>query len=178
VLTRVDPATLAPTPLFAIDDHEGGFVHDTRMGTVTLLKWGGRNASTFSLAHHARLPSFTEPLRVVRDPSYFVDYQDCKWLGYVAAYGGRSCMMCSGVATLTSGNTSFNLGGVAIVDVETMTPLAETPITLTSALGVAITENPFDVNVVEGKLRLYFMPDQHNSTLYVYEAPPNSPHEY
>jgi hypothetical protein len=50
---------------------------------------------------------------------------------------------------------------------------------MTNALGVANTENlnPVDV-VVEGKLRLYFTSDQYTSTLYVYEAQPNSPHEY
>jgi hypothetical protein len=49
---------------------------------------------------------------------------------------------------------------------------------MTSGLGVAITEDPFDVDVVEGKLRLYLMPERHNSMLYVYEAQPNSPYEY
>jgi hypothetical protein len=87
-------------------------------------------------------------------------------------------MMCSGVATIGSGASAFNLGGVAIVDIETMVPLAEVPLALTSVLGVPITENPFDVDVVDGKLRLYSIPDQHNSTLYVYEAEPNSPYEY
>jgi len=47
-----------------------------------------------------------------------------------------------------------------------------------SMLGVPITQNPVDVAMVDGKLRLYWLPDQHNSTLYVYEAQPQSPYEY
>jgi hypothetical protein len=83
-------------------------------------------------------------------------------------------MLCSGVATIST----YNLGGIAIVDLETMLPLAEVPVTMTSELGFAITENPVDVAVVDGKLRLYWLPDQHNSTLYVYEAVSDSPYEY
>ncbi|KAK9326911.1 hypothetical protein V1520DRAFT_358499 [Lipomyces starkeyi] len=59
-----------------------------------------------------------------------------------------------------------------------MIPVAEVPITMTSDLGVPVTQNPMDVTIVDGRLRFYFMPDQHNSTLYVYEAEPNSPFEY
>ena len=87
-------------------------------------------------------------------------------------------MICSGVATIGSGNSTFNLGGLAIVDTETMTPLDEVPIAMTSQLGAPITENPMDVSVVDGRLRVYWLPDQHNSTLYVYEAQPASPFEY
>jgi hypothetical protein len=175
-LVRVDPRSLAPIPLFHIADHEGGVVHDTHAGTLTLLNWGARNASVFHVPWDApQHPPLAAPITVVRNPSYFIDYQDCKWLGYVpTAFGERSAMLCAGVATVGS----YNLGGLALVDVASMVPLMEVPLALTSALGVPITENPFDVDVIDGRLRLYFVPDQHNSTMYVYEAQPNSPYEY
>lgn len=87
-------------------------------------------------------------------------------------------MLCGGVATLGSGSKAFNLGGIAIVDVQTMIPLDEVPIILESALGVPLPQNPIDASVSDGKLRLYFLPDQHNSTLYIIEAQPDSPYEY
>ncbi|KAJ5708912.1 hypothetical protein N7493_010246 [Penicillium malachiteum] len=70
-------------------------------------------------------------------------------------------MFCGGVATLDYSSLSVNLGGIALIDLQTMLPLWEVPITLTSDLGVSMTENPIDIAVVD---------DQHNSTLYVYEA--------
>jgi hypothetical protein len=79
-------------------------------------------------------------------------------------------MLCGGVATIGSGDESYNLGGIALVDVKTMIPLAEVPIALRSALGVPLTQNPIDVSVEDGKLRLYLLPDQHTSTLYIIEA--------
>jgi hypothetical protein len=74
-LYRVDPRTLVPTPLFNISDHEGGVVHDINKDTVTLLNWGGRNASTFRLPSTGGPVGVKAPISVVRDPSYFVDYQ-------------------------------------------------------------------------------------------------------
>lgn len=83
-------------------------------------------------------------------------------------------MICSGVTSIYG----TQIGGVALVDMLTMIPLAEVPITMVSDLGVLVTENPFDVDVVDGRLRFYFLPDQMNSTLYVYEALPGSLFEY
>jgi len=172
---RADPLSLQPEKIVDYDDHLGGVVHDTDLNSITCLNWGSRNASTWDLDQLATGCAATpSPSMVVRNPSYFVDYQDCKWLGHSDFYSGKSVMLCSGVATI--GN--YNLGGVALVDVATMTPLAEVPITMQSALGVRITQNPVDVSIVDGKLRFYWLPDQHNSTLYVYEAQPNSPFEF
>ncbi|RSH89180.1 hypothetical protein EHS25_002292 [Saitozyma podzolica] len=179
-LVRVDPSTLEPTPLYRIADHQGGVVHDTETEKLYTLNWGSRNSSVFPSCPDGGFYSatFTRPAEVRRNPSYFVDYQDCKFLGHPKLYDRRSTMICSGVATIGSGNSSYNLGGIALVDTETMVPVAEVPITLSSELGQRITQNPMDVDVVDGRLRLYWLPDQHNSTLYIYEAQPDSPFEY
>lgn len=172
---RADPTTLDPEQVLQYADHLGGIVHDTRQNTITALNWGGRNATTWDLERaKTGCDATPKPNHVVRNPSYFVDYQDCKWLGHSKFYDGKSVMLCSGVATIGG----YNLGGIALVDVATMVPLAEVPIALESALGVRLTQNPVDVSVEDGKLRLYWMPDQHNSTLYIYEAQPDSPFQY
>lgn len=75
-------------------------------------------------------------------------------------------------------NDTYVLGGLAIVDTETMAPLAEVPVTLLSELGAPMTSNPMDVGVVDGRLRVYWVPDQGNSTIYVYEAEPGGPFQY
>jgi hypothetical protein len=169
-VVRIDPRTLKPTTILHANDHYGGIVHDIETGNLVGLNWGSRNASTWNLHQKfAQPPTFTTPQQRTRNPSYYVDYQDCKFLGHVRAFDRRPVMLCSGVATG---------GGIAIVDLETMLPLAEVPITLISDLGMPITQNPVDVSVVGGQLRMYWMPDLHNSTLYVYEAQADSPYEY
>ena len=177
-LVKVDPATLQPTPVLRIADHAGGSIHDTKTNKLVTLNWGGRNASVWDLSQSYTLDDFSQPAEVIRTPSYFVDYQDCKFVGYPSCLGSKSTALCSGVATIGSGNSSYNLGGIALIDTETMIPLVEVPIALSSQLGTRMTQNPVDVKVVDGRLRLYWLPDQHNSTLYIYEAQPDSPFEY
>ncbi|KAK4497925.1 hypothetical protein PRZ48_010580 [Zasmidium cellare] len=181
-VVRVDPRTLQQQTILRYNDHLGGIVHDVQKGSITTLNWGARNASTFDLGRrpggYGWNQGYARAASVVRNPSYFVDYQDCKFLGHSRLYNGRAVMLCSGVATIGSGASSYNLGGVAIVDVETMVPLMEVPITMRSILGTPVTQNPVEVSVEDGKLRLYFLPDQHTSILYVYEAQPDSPYEF
>ncbi|UKZ96292.1 uncharacterized protein TrAFT101_011090 [Trichoderma asperellum] len=165
---KTSPSNLKPKIILRHNDHLGGVVHNTVNNSLTTLNWGSRDAFTWAL--NKVVPdgcSTREPQAAVQNPSYFVDYQDCKWLGQSEFYRGTSVMLCSGVAALDG---QYHLGGIALVDVQTMRPLAEVPIMLQSALGVRMTQNPVDVSVEDGKLRFYWLPDQRNSTLYVYEA--------
>lgn len=167
-----EPATLEPEEIVHYADHLGGVVHDVSTNTITALNWGSRNASTWDLDLVSDADaSASPPERLTRNPSYFIDYQDCKFLGHSALFSNRPIMLCGGVATIGSGDAAFYLGGIALVDVETMVPVAEVPIALRSAEGVPLTQNPIDVGVHEGKLRLYLLPDQHDSVLYIIEAP-------
>lgn len=169
---KTDPSSLKPKTILRHSDHLGGVVHNTINNSLTTLNWGSRDAFTWAL--NQIVPddcSIQKPQFTVQNPSYFVDYQDCKWLGQSKIYNGASVMLCSGVAALDG---QYHLGGVALVDAETMSPLAEVPIMLQSALGVRMTQNPVDVSVEDGRLRFYWLPDQRNSTLYVYEAEPDA----
>ncbi|KAM0325038.1 hypothetical protein ACHAQA_007575 [Verticillium albo-atrum] len=165
---RLDPATLKHEPLFRVDDHQGGIVHNPSTHTLTTLNWGGREGSIWSLDRTAPpLPEFAPPKRKVTNPSHWVDYQDCKFLGYTKAYGDRAVMLCSGIARLVDG---VEVGGVAVVDALTLVPLMEVPITMRTDSGVLVTKNPVEVDVVDGRMQLYFLPEEGHSTLYVYEA--------
>ncbi|KIW96395.1 uncharacterized protein Z519_03464 [Cladophialophora bantiana CBS 173.52] len=176
-IIAVNPLTLEYQSLIHYADHLGGIVHDTKRQRLNTLNWGSRNASIWNLnaTSNKPYPTFSQPSSVARNPSFYVDYQDCKFLGHSKQYDYRAVMICSGVATL-AGN--ITIGGLALVDFETMIPLYEVPLTMTSVRGTPLTQNPFDVAYVNETLRFYFLPDQHNSTLYIYEPLRNSPYEY
>jgi hypothetical protein len=176
-ILKIDPQTLQASTVLQYNDHEGGIVHDPLTKRIATLNWGSRNTSIFDLTNlePAAGSEYTPAIKVTQNPSFYVDYQDCKFLGHPEFYDYRAVMICSGVTALTANCT---IGGIAIVDVNTMIPLSEVPLTMTSELGVAITENPFDVDIVDGNLRLYFAPDQHNTTVYIYEPVLDSPREY
>jgi hypothetical protein len=187
-IVQIDPLNLKQKKLFHARDHNGGIVHDTVANDLFTLNWGGRNTTKWSLTGYPRnfapLPAFTPPLSSVPDSSHFIDYQDCKFLGHhslpnvMTAHSDapestksvkRPIMFCGGVATIGS-SSSFSLGGIALVDLQTMQPIWEVPIAMTSELGSPVTQNPIDIAVVDGKLRIYCLPDLHNATLYVFEA--------
>lgn len=162
---RVDPVTLAPTPVLRAHDHFGGVVDDTARHALVTLNWGSRAGSTWRIARRPQLGGFSQPLSVVRNPSHFVDYQDCKYLGRVPDHR-HPLMLCGGITQYGT----FQLGGIALVDTQTLSPVWEVPITLLSPAGNVVTRNPIDVAVVNGKLRLYLAPDDDTTTVFTYEA--------
>jgi Family of unknown function (DUF6454) len=162
---RVDPRTLAATPVLRAHDHYGGVVNDTQRHQLVTLNWGSRAAASWRLPSRRPLNGFAAPVSVVRNPSHFVDYQDCKYLGRVPAER-HPLMLCGGITQYGS----FQLGGVALLDTETLKPDWEIPITTLSPAGNVVTRNPIDVDVVNGKLRLYLAPDDDTTTVFTYEA--------
>jgi hypothetical protein len=162
---RVDPPTLAVTPLLHAHDHFGGVVNDTFRHRLVTLNWGSRAASDWRIRPRPWLDAFTQPLSVERNPSHFVDYQDCKYLGRVPDQR-HPLMLCGGITQYGT----FQLGGVALLDTETLSPVWEVPITMLSPAGNVVTRNPIDVDVVDGKLRLYLAPDDDATTVFTYEA--------
>ncbi|WYZ45691.1 hypothetical protein EsH8_VIII_001007 [Colletotrichum jinshuiense] len=187
-VVRIDPEGLEMEEVFRVKDHQGGIVHDVETGTLVTLNWGGRKGRRWDLRRRgdgatsgegqARLgggrgDAFDAPDAEVVNPSHWVDYQDCKSLGH---YGGRPVMLCSGIATLGPG---VEVGGLAIVDAESLVPIWEVPFMERADVGgaggdagkgVLLTKNPMDVALVDGKVRLYFLPEEGRSTLYVYEV--------
>lgn len=161
----VDPLTLKATPLLRAKDHFGGVVNDTARNRLVTLNWGSRAASSWRIPRRPQLNGFTQPLSLVRNPSHFVDYQDCKYLGRVPKHR-NPLMLCGGITQYGT----FQLGGIGLVDTKTLSPVWEVPITTLSPAGNVVTRNPIDVDVVDGKLRVHLAPDDNATTVFTYEA--------
>lgn len=173
-VVRMCPSSLEPEALFRVADHQGGIVHDLSTDDLVTLNWGARAASLWNPAHKQGAPAeFASPRSVTANPTQWIDYQDCKFLGRSRTYDNRAVMICGGIADIGGEEgqaEKFRLGGVAIVDMLSMVPLADVPIPMVTDKGEAVAKNPFDVAVVDGKLRFYFLPDEGEATLYVFEA--------
>ncbi|KAJ3780796.1 hypothetical protein GGU10DRAFT_430217 [Lentinula aff. detonsa] len=132
--TRLADAIL--TKQGAIEYHIGGLDYDGRYIWATIAQY--RPNSTASLVRVD--PNTLEPTSILHYTDHLgVDYQDCKFLGRNPAQcsNRRPLMLCSGVATI---DTGLNLGGIAIVDVESMVPLVEIPTTITSDAGALVAQ--------------------------------------
>jgi hypothetical protein len=167
IVYRVDPATMTATEAFRFADHIGALVRDTDDGSLHGVSWGSRRFYRWTLDARGRATNASVPpaqLRT-RNPSHYVDYQDCK-------YAGGHRMLCTGVAEFrqAAGTPSFRLGGMDLVSLRDGRPLHQVPIPLWTAAGLDMTHNPAWVEGSGTGLRAYFMPEDDGSTLYVYDV--------
>jgi Family of unknown function (DUF6454) len=167
IIYRVDPQAMAATEVFRFDDHIGGIVHNIDDKTLHGVSWGSRRIYKWTLGGDGKVTNTDTPPDKLRVPnrSHYIDYQDCHYLG------GRR-MLCSGLNNyrLVADGPVFPLGGLEIVDLKTDQAVYQVPVELWAPSGKPMTQNPFWVEATESGLRAYFMPDDDNSTLFVYEA--------
>ncbi|MCA4134777.1 DUF6454 family protein [Arthrobacter sp. M4] len=150
IVYRVDASTLEVTKQFEVQDHFGGIVMDQRTGHLVGNTWGSRRFAEWNL-HGKQLSTW-------ENPSNFIDYQDCQ-------YTGVSKMLCGGVTNLPqtnpAGGTSatYELGGVALVDIQTHEVLNDIPFQKWSAGGHVATRNPFKMTASGNHLTMKVAPD-------------------
>jgi uncharacterized protein DUF6454 len=160
IIYTVDPATMKATQRFRAADHIGAIVHDTDDDTLHGVSWGSRRF--YAWRTDGRRASAAAINR-----SHYIDYQDCK-------YAGAHRMLCTGVAEMRTSPAAppLRLGGMDLVDLRAGRAIHQVPVPLWTAAGLDMTHNPSWIEPHGGGLRAYFMPDDNQSTLYVYDVPP------
>ena len=157
IVYRVDPGTLKATEVFRVDDHIGAIVHNTDDRTLHGVSWGSRRFYRWTLEG--------KNAQRTLNPSHYVDYQDCK-------YAGARRMLCGGVAEIrqSADATPFRLGGIDLVDLRDGRPLHQVPVLLWTKGGLDMTHNPVWLEPSAEGLRAYFMPEDDESTFYMFEV--------
>jgi hypothetical protein len=81
-------------------------------------------------------------------------------------------MMCSGVAELRQAADAapFRLGGLDLVDLRDGRHLHQVPVPLWTPGGLDMTHNPSWFEATPDGLRAYFMPNDDESTVYVFDV--------
>jgi len=169
VVYAVDPTTMKPREVFRYADHIGAIVHDPMTRTVVGVSWGSRRFYRWTMDADGHVTNANVAPRIlgVANPSHYIDYQDCKFMG-------AARMLCSGVAELrTSIGGIFRLGGIDLVSVIDARPIHQVPVPLWTSGGLDMTHNPVWIEAAGNGLRAYFMPEDDRSTMYVYEVSPN-----
>jgi uncharacterized protein DUF6454 len=148
-------------------DHIGAIVHDTDEGALHGVSWGSRRFYRWTLGEDGRVTNATvAPDKLRRlNPSHYVDYQDCK-------YVGRHRMLCTGVTEIRQrvDGDPFRLGGLDLIDLGDGRPLHQVPVLLWTPSGMDMTHNPAWLTATPDGLRAYFMPEDDRSTVYIYEV--------
>lgn len=165
IVYRVDPATLVATEVFRFGDHLGAVAYDRDDRSLHAVSWGARRFYRWTLDQQGRPTNAAAPRRL-DNVSHYIDYQDCK-------YAGRHRMLCTGISTVGSGaRPSIALGGLELVDLADGRPRHQLPIALLARTGVVMTRNPSWVEPHGEGLRAYFMPEDDESAIHVFDVTP------
>lgn len=167
IVYRVDPNTMRATEIFRYPDHLGAIVYRVEDRSLHGASWGSREFYRWTLSARGSVTNAGTPPEKLRrlNPAFYIDYQDCK-------YAGRGEMLCGGLSNYRTGQTGgrFSLGGLELVDLNSHRPIHQLPLELRTKSGLPMTQNPFWVEPAEHGLRFYFLPEDRESTLYVYQA--------
>lgn len=171
IVYRVDPNNMQATEVFRFDDHLGALVFDPANSTLHGVSWGSRFLYSWRLNENSQLPTEELDPAERREPnsSFYVDYQDCM-------YADVHHMLCAGIKTHDvsavgdAGSLSFTLGGLELVDLESKRAVHQLPFNWIADNGTVMTQNPFFVEQRDDRLRFYFMPEDNESTIYMFDA--------
>ena len=170
IVYRVDPQTMKVAEVFRFPDHIGAIVHNTDDHALHGMSWGSRRFYRWTLDAAGRVTNAGAPPEQLRtfNPSHYVDYQDCKYVG------GRRAL-CTGVTEMRQTPTAkpFRLGGIDLVNLADGRPLHQVPLLLWTATGYDMTHNAVWIEATQAGLRGYFMPEDDQSTIYVYDVKVN-----
>lgn len=170
---RVDPDSLEAQRLFEFPDHLGALVIDRAGRQLVGVSWGSRRFYRWELLPGQDTPQAPETPLMTLNGSHYVDYQDGQGLA------GTSWALFSGVSRLNAPDgPSFALGGLELVDLETLRAVHQLPVPLWTGRGQSLLQNPMAVQTTPTGLRFSFLPEDDDSTLYVYEVlvePPARP---
>ena len=153
---RLEPGQV-PRHVFDVDDHVGAMARCGADGDLVGWSWGSRRFYRWSVDGQL------QTARV--NPGFFVDHQDCQWLD-------SGHLLCGGVAEVGLASGPGWLGGLGLLDVNTMLMEREVPFAIYSpASGRVATHNPLWAESRGGQLIVHLLPDDGMSTILSYATP-------
>jgi hypothetical protein len=166
IIYRVTPINLEVKKMFYTNDHIGGIVHNRYNHLLHGVSWGSRRFYTWKLDQLSEFENYTdEPeFETQLNGNHYIDYQDCHLIG-------RQYMLCGGLSKSiieTVGIVAF--GGLALVDLDKKHAVHQIPVNIRLKPDLVMTQNPFCFEMVNNRLRFYFMPEDDESSLYIYDA--------
>lgn len=158
VVRRVDLDDRRVSDCFAVDDH---------LGAIVELPTGGYLGGTWGSREWVRFDADGAVVDRRTNPSHFVDVQDLQVLD-------DRTVFCSGVGWLVVPGGLAQLGGISLLDVDSLQLTLEIPVHAHTPSGRTITYNPVTVELVDDPdgewVRLTAVPDDGRAALRTYRA--------
>jgi uncharacterized protein DUF6454 len=141
--------------LFTVADHIGGIVYDPTSGRLVGNNWGSRTFYEWTRSGR--------PAGSWRNPENLIDFQDCQ-------YVPSAKMVCGGITGLPQtpaaggAAATYELGGVALIDLRRRTIVNEFPFQQWSAAGHVMTRNPLKFAADGRTITMWAAPDNGEET--------------
>jgi len=167
IIYRFDPAAMKLEEMFRWQDHIGGILRNPLTNTLHGISWGSRRFYQWQLdkSGNVRIPSGTPKGLSRLNSCYYIDYQDNQYIG------GNEILYTGLSVYKKPDGSRMAIGGMEIVDMEKQLPVHQQPVELWSpASGASITQNPSWFELRGDTVRAHFMPDDNDSTIYIYEV--------
>ncbi len=148
VIYQVSIKTWTAAPIFKVEDHIGALVFNRDAKTLVGMNWNAQHFYEWTL--DGKL------LRTVDNKSKSIQYQDCK-------YAGDQSMICSG-------KKNNARGGLDLISLYDFRKIHEIRFSQRTEKYQMMARNAMAVESRWRKLRFYFVPEDHKSTVYVYTA--------
>ncbi|KAF2085402.1 hypothetical protein K490DRAFT_46875 [Saccharata proteae CBS 121410] len=152
VVYSVHAETLSIRKEFQVNDHVGNMIVDRDAHRLFGTTWGSRQIIQFDMRGNEKLRW--------SNPSQFIDYQDCQYVSPGKAICGGVVSLPQSHAAISPLGGKYELGGVAMIDLDNRTILHEVPLPEWSTAGHAVTRNPLMIKAgSDGSLVLLVAPD-------------------
>ena len=147
----------APEHVFDVADHVGAVARCGPTGDLVGWSWGSRRFFRWTVEGSL--------VRTETNPSFFVDHQDCQWLS-------SGHLLCGGVAAVSLANGPGWLGGIGLLDADTLRMAREVPFPLyPTPSGRVGTHNPIWSEVIGDQLIVHLLPDDGFGAILSYATP-------
>ncbi len=151
--------------MFRFNDHIGDIIHDKRAGELHGVNWGSRWFYSWKLDEELKPIEPLNPMKVVNG-NHYVDYQDCHYVPY-------GYMLCAGLNKYDidgDGQENYAFGGIDLLDNLSLKAIHQIPVPKWVSPNLVMSHNPFYFELEDEHLRFYFMPEDDESTVYVYDT--------
>ncbi|UCF35484.1 MAG: hypothetical protein JSU96_11600 [Acidobacteriota bacterium] len=157
IIYKVSVPDLEVKEAFRVNDHIGALVAFRNEGPLLGMSWGSREF--YSWDREGRQLSRRQ------NPGHYIEYQDCKQVD-------GETVLCSGLNSFVNAEgVQFDLGGLELIEPFALRTSAQVPVGIYAADGTVLTNNPFDFEVGASELKLYFVPEDEDSNLFIYRIP-------
>ncbi len=164
VVYALNPGSLEFREVLRFDDHLGAIVHAAATNRAVGVSWGSRRIYRWtSTTEGSDVHIGDNRAEPIPNRSHYVDFQDAQSLS------GTSLMLCGGLKNYRSPNGNFALGGLELIDMETLEPKHQVPVPLWEPGGRPMLQNAFHCEATETGLRFWFLPGDGKATIYIYE---------